>query len=68
MSPVTFRETGFNVMAEDRSSWLSTATALFFGWALCAVGVRLWVTFGRKQSWGPSDTTIVGATVGEVLQ
>jgi hypothetical protein len=50
-------------MAEDRGPWLSVATALFFGWAFLACCVRIWVSVGRKQSWGHADTGIVGAVV-----
>lgn len=50
-------------MAEDRGSWLSVATALFFAWAFLSCCVRVWVSVGRKQSWGNADTGIVAAIV-----
>jgi hypothetical protein len=50
-------------MAEDRGPWLSVATALFFGWAFLSCCVRVWVSVGRKQSWGHADTGAVSAVV-----
>jgi hypothetical protein len=50
-------------MAEDRGSWLSSATVIFFGWSLLSVAVRIWVTIARKHAWGHADSTITLAIV-----
>ncbi|KAJ9607858.1 hypothetical protein H2200_007937 [Cladophialophora chaetospira] len=54
-------------MSENRGSWLSTATGLFFSWATLALGVRLWAKLGRNQSRGFDDSAILAAFVVVIL-
>jgi hypothetical protein len=49
--------------ADDRGSWLSTATALFFSWAILSLGLRIWVKLGRKQKWTHSDSALTAGFV-----
>ena len=50
-------------MAENRGPWLSTATALFFGWAFMSLGVRVWVILEKKHHWARADTGVSAAFV-----
>ncbi|EXJ66100.1 uncharacterized protein A1O5_10715 [Cladophialophora psammophila CBS 110553] len=54
-------------MSENRGSWLSTATGLFFSWAALSLGVRIWVKLGRNQNRGLDDYAILAAFVLVVL-
>lgn len=54
-------------MAQNRGPWLSTATALFFSWALLSFCVRMWMNLGRHQQWRLAETTASAAFVVAVL-
>lgn len=54
----------FLVMASDhQGAWLSTATALFFTWALLTLLVRLWVKLRHREGWQLDDSSISFAFV-----
>lgn len=53
----------FQSMSQDRASWLSTATVLFFIWSFLSLCVRVWVKLGRKHKWGVDDSAISAALV-----
>lgn len=44
--------------SDNQGAWLSTATALFFAWALLTLLVRLWVKLRHRETWQLDDSSI----------
>jgi hypothetical protein len=53
-------------MASGRGAWLTSATALFLGWATLTFATRVWAKL-RSKSWGSDDAVISIAFVSQTF-